>query len=58
MFLKARKGNNQFGRYLVTLSVVMIVWRVIGGIPLEAFIEYNSLLVSEIIALNDIIDTI
>jgi len=55
MFLKAQKGNNQFWRYLVTLSVVMIVWRVIGGIPLEAFIEYNSLLVSEIIALNDIL---
>ncbi len=34
MFLKARKGKNQFWRYFVTLIVVIIASQVIGLIPL------------------------
>jgi len=42
MFLKARKGKNQFWRYFVTLIVVILASQIIGAIPLGIALMQSS----------------
>lgn len=53
MFLKARKGKNQFWRYFVTLLVVIIASQVLGAIPLMLALVQNGAFDANVTDMNE-----
>jgi len=53
MFLKGRKGKNNFWRFLVTLFIVLIASQIIGAIPLMVALNQSGGLESSSMDMNE-----